>query len=223
MLRYEMLNYESTPFAAVPHWLSGASAACVQGMPLSGIRVTSAPPGRHDLEMCSEYERQWRSVAADVLYALMENRRLLIWAEGRVEPGALIDVLWHVGLEEPAPTFHLAAVTKRSAGGFVESWLSFDPIGQLLARLFADNDIDFELARLHGLLVPRSALLSDHAVTALLTQRFWEIGFYSLPENTLAVGFDAHFEGCVFVGRPDALLELPRQLERAGLRLAGSP
>lgn len=200
-LHVRPIEYSKT---ALAEWLSGTLEAprLEEASSLKVYRLSSAPSGKHSLTECSEYERTWRSIAADVLGTLKgEHKKCVIWAQGPFDTSGLLPILsyveqWNaIGLR-----YHIEGFTYPGGRGYYSSWISFEFERNNLKQIMGDSKIDFANARLAAL------VCGPALVESIIGIAFDSLGTLGvLQQQGILLASPQHFEGFDVVGLQDVL------------------
>jgi hypothetical protein len=187
--------------------LKGLSTFQERHASLAAVRITTAPPGKHDLALCGAYERAWRDIAPRVIGAAAGPTMLVLsWFSGPIESGMLSAVYKIVGDRGTSGRYHFASVTKIDDTGTISGWIATIEEAPPLCDVLCCSDIDFEAVRIESLLVPASAIGIGTRLRDLLSQPIWEIGaHWVVSESAIAVLTTPHCEGALFVGLSSVL------------------
>ena len=164
------------------------------GPTLEYYRVSAAPPGKHDVSRCKDYEKAWRAAFPKVIESLTEpGEAALACASGPMLSGCLPAVFPHAFDDEIR--YHVEGVTLSEAEGYRTSWITFESKSSSLIALMAETDLDLESVRLTIL------LLRDHLVSEVLKTRFCDITpDWIVANGAILLPSLRHFEGCFVVG-----------------------
>lgn len=171
------------------------------------FRISTAPPGKHDLGHCEGYERQWRKVAPLVFSALRKQLGgFLSWAIGPMEQGELPRLISHV--IDADLRFHIPEVTYDGQPGYVTTWLSFEYQDELFRQLMEDRAVDLEYASIS------SIALSQDRMNEVFAMPFHQIGAeWVLDTRSIAIAPLSHFEGCYLFGETKTLTNALRAID----------
>jgi hypothetical protein len=175
--------------------------------------ISCAPAGKHSLDECPEYEREWREVAPAVIDALLHTAgAAVVRASGPFECDGLVRLLKYVGdWHDQGVPYHIAPVTSHGGRGYQTSWVAFGYNASNFARVVQDKSLDFESIAL-------SVMISTGMVRETdMNLPISELGLkWALENKALAVASSRHFEGCYVLGHTDGMIDAIRRLrERA--------
>ncbi len=188
--------YAGSVFAGLPRPAALVTGGTPGGDGSEVLKVSTCPPGKHSLDECDEYERQWRAVAAEVIHPFVERHdRAIIQAEGPFESDGLLPLLRHVDeWNDLGLAYFVAPVDYPGGRGYTtgHAAVAYEPTA--FASIVADTEIDLELVRL-------TLIAGPLPTGADLLRTPWYHAWPALIESgATIVGFPRHFEGCEVLG-----------------------
>ncbi len=196
-LHIENTRLSDTPLSKLSAWTESA-VPLVHGAQVGSWRISTAPPGKHDLEKCTVFEKSWRESAPDVIAALKGAKGMcLVWARGPVESDGLLQVMKYVDkwIDNGTSYYWPGVSSIDGRPGYSDSWLAFEYDEHTYRDMNNDASLDFESVRF-SLLV-----FTDRALTDIITREFEDLGLpWVLDSRALAVVHQRHYEGCYVVG-----------------------
>lgn len=174
-----------------------------RGLAAISVGVVKQPELSSDSSLI--HEREWRLVLPSLLDNLLKRLEFgIVWASGPMEQGALLDVFPCIfDLERSRSRYFLPECRFFHTEGYTSSWCSFEYSPWQFRRLMLRDQLDFEYTRLCFL------FCQGLSFEELAVHRFADLDFFELlQKDAVAAVFERHFEGGLFVGRPEYISPL---------------
>ena len=195
-------------FPEVSSWRT-EDARTLQAAALAAKTVTVAPAGKHSLEACETYERQWREIVPELVAVLKGAQRVaVIWARGPMQSNGLPHLMpYIVGTNPWGDRYHVQAVTFTERHAFTDSWVSFEFCRESYERLMQDDWVDFETVRQYAL------FFDERAFADTLPQWFGDLGLQWVRQHdAIALAHHRHFEGCDIIAGQEGMSRVLKRI-----------